>query len=149
MTLFLLWSGVVFVLETVTPCAFALTQPGGKASARTLTFEERVTYQYAIEEVYWRHRIWPQDNPEPKPVLDAIVSQPQIEKKVEDYLRKSQIVSDQRGWAITASELQAEMDRMAQHTKQPEVLGELFAALGNDPFLIAECLTRPVLTERL
>jgi hypothetical protein len=41
------------------------------------------------------------------------------------------------------------MDRMATHTKQPEVLRELFEALGNDPFLIAECLARPVLSERL
>ena len=41
------------------------------------------------------------------------------------------------------------MERMASHTKQPEVLRELFAALGNDPFVIAECLARPVLTERL
>jgi hypothetical protein len=41
------------------------------------------------------------------------------------------------------------MDRMAQHTKQPEVLGELFEALGNDPFVIAECLARPALAERL
>src|SRR5207247_10607025 len=32
---------------------------------------------------------------------------------------------------------------------QPEVLRELFAALGNDPFVIAECLARPVLSERL
>src|SRR5262249_9021278 len=50
---------------------------------------------------------------------------------------------------ITPEQLQAEMDRMAQHTKQPEVLRELFAALGNDPFVIAECLARPVLSERL
>src|SRR5438046_984585 len=41
------------------------------------------------------------------------------------------------------------MDRMAQHTKQPEVLREVFAALGNDPFVIAECLARSVLAERL
>jgi len=41
------------------------------------------------------------------------------------------------------------MDRMAQHTEQPEVLRELFAALGNDPFVIAEYLARPVLSERL
>jgi hypothetical protein len=27
--------------------------------------------------------------------------------------------------------------------------GELFEALGNDPFVIAECLARPVLSERL
>ena len=41
------------------------------------------------------------------------------------------------------------MERIAKHTKQPEVLRELFAALGNDPFVIAECLARPVLAERL
>ena len=40
------------------------------------------------------------------------------------------------------------MDRMAKHTKQPEVLRELFKALGNDPFVIAECLARPALAER-
>ena len=41
------------------------------------------------------------------------------------------------------------MERMAQHTKQPEMLRELFEALGNDPFVIAECLARPTLSERL
>ncbi len=30
---------------------------------RTLTFEERVSYQRAIEEVYWRHRIWSKKRP--------------------------------------------------------------------------------------
>ena len=38
---------------------------------------------------------------------------------------------------------------MASHTRQPEVLRELFEALGNDPFVIAECLARAVLTQRL
>ena len=149
MTLFLLWSGVASMVETITPCASALTQTEEKASVRTLTFEERVAYQYAIEEVYWRHRIWPKDNPGPKPSLDVLVSQREIEKKVEDYLRKSQVVADQRGSPITASELQAEMERIATHTKEPDMLRELFAALGNDPFLIAECLARPVPAERL
>ena len=41
------------------------------------------------------------------------------------------------------------MERIASHTKQPGVLRELFDALGNDPFVIAECVARPVLTERL
>ena len=41
------------------------------------------------------------------------------------------------------------MDRMARDTKQPEVLRELFEALGNDPAVIAECLARPILAERL
>jgi N-acetylneuraminic acid mutarotase len=116
---------------------------------RTLTFAERVAYQYGIEEVYWWHRIWPKEDPVPKPPLDAIVSQRQIEHKVEDYLRKSQLVADRRGSPITGSELQTEMDRMAQNTKRPEVLRELFEVLGSDPFVIAECLARPILAERL
>jgi len=107
---------------------------------RTLSFAERVKYQRAIEEIYWRHRIWPKDNPNPKPSLDAVVSQTQIEKKVQDYLGKSSTAPEQ---------LQAEMNRMAEHTRQPEMLQELFGALGNDPFIIAECLARPILAQRL
>ena len=77
------------------------------------------------------------------------MSQAQIEKKVEDYLRNSQALEDYWQRPITPDQLQAEMERMASHTKQPEVLREIFAALGNDPFVIAECLARPVLAERL
>src|SRR4030095_229334 len=117
--------------------------------SRTLSFADRVAYQRAIEDVYWRHRIWPNTNPGPKPSLDAVMSQAQIEKKVEDYLRDSQALEGYWQRPITADQLQTEMERMASHTKQPEVLRELFEALGNDPFVIAECLARPVLTERL
>ena len=77
------------------------------------------------------------------------MSQAQIEKKVEDYLRNSQALEDYWQRPITPDQLQAEMERIASHTKQPAVLRELFAALGNDPFVIAECLARPVLAERL
>ena len=54
------------------------------------------------------------------------MSQTQLEKKVADYLRKSQALEDYWQRPITAEQLQAEMDRMAKHTKQPEVLRELF-----------------------
>src|SRR5262249_15037408 len=120
-----------------------------KGSYRTLTLAERVAYQRAIEDVYWRYRIWPRERPDPKPSLDAVMSQAQLEKKVEDYLHNSQALEDYWQQPITAEQLQTEMDRMAQHTKQPELLRELFAALGKDPFVIAECLARPILAERL
>ena len=120
-----------------------------RPTAAGLTFARRVAYQRAIEEVYWRHRIWPKENHSPKPLLDAVISKTQIERKVEDYLCKSQLVADKRGWAITGSELQAEMERMGSHTLHPRVLLELFQALDNDPFVIAECLARPLVTERL
>jgi N-acetylneuraminic acid mutarotase len=77
------------------------------------------------------------------------MSQAQLEKKVADYLRGSQALEDYWKRPITAEQLQAEMERMAQHTREREVLRELFEALGNDPYVIAECLARPVLAERL
>ena len=61
---------------------------------RTLTFAEHVAYQRAIEEVYWRHRIWPKERPDFKPSRDAVMSQAELEKKVAGYLRKSQVLED-------------------------------------------------------
>ena len=119
---------------------------------RAFSFAERVAYQRAIEDVYWRHRIWPRsrgENPDPKPSLDAVMSQAQLENKVAGYLRDSLALEDYWQRPITAEQLQAEMDRMARDTKQSEVLRELFEALGNDPAVIAECLARPILAERL
>src|SRR5262245_50584684 len=116
--------------------------------SRSLSFDDRVAYQRAIEDVYWRHRIWPKERPDPKPSLDVVMSQATIDKKVQDYLRNSELLEQDWQKPITAEQLQTEMERMASHTKQPEVLRELFAALGNDPFVIAECLARPLLAER-
>ncbi|HSE42164.1 MAG TPA: hypothetical protein VLH08_15475, partial [Acidobacteriota bacterium] len=50
---------------------------------------------------------------------------------------------------LTARQLQAEMDRMAKETRDPAILRELFSALGNKPEMIAECLARPLLADRL
>src|SRR5437588_8767900 len=127
------------------PLALSQRQPRGQ---RTLTFAERVAYQRVIEEVYWRHRVWPEERPDPKPSLDAVISQAQLEKKVADYLRNSQALENYWQAPITPDQLQAEMERIANHTRQPGVLREIFGALRNDPFVIAECLARPVLAVR-
>jgi hypothetical protein len=148
----LLLCGAACSIVTGTLLAFLRPETPAKLSnpaVAGLTFAERLSYQRAIEDVYWRHRTWPKERPDAKPSLDAVMSQAQLEKKVADYLRKSQALEDYWQRPITAEQLQAEMDRMATHTKQPEVLRELFEALGNDPFVIAECLARPALAERL
>jgi hypothetical protein len=101
---------VVFLLTIVAlTSAFNLTnrslkpavavRSSGKAptipnQARALGFADRVAYQRAIEDIYWRHRIWPKANAGPKPPLDRVMSQLQLEKKVEDYLRNSQALED-------------------------------------------------------
>ena len=150
-----------YVLLVVGVCAipFALAQrsfdepttsaPPSKQTQRTFTFADRVAFQRVIEDVYWRHRIWPKENAKPKPLLDEVMSAEQIEKKVKDYLRDSQALEAYWQKPIASEQLQAEIAGMARNTRQPEVLLQLFEALGNDPFVIAECLARPVLTERL
>jgi hypothetical protein len=125
------------------------TMAKSPSQPRAFSFVERVVFQRAIEDVYWRHRIWPKENPDPKPLLDAVMSQAQLENKVAGYLHDSRVLENYWQKPITAEQLQAEMDRIARDTKQSEVLQELFEALGNDPVVIAECLARPVLAERL
>ncbi len=139
----------LLIFSAGTLLAFFRPEAPTTISKETLTFAERVHYQRAIEEVYWRHRIWPKERTDRKPSLDTVMSQAQVQKTVEDYLCKSQALEDQRQRPLSAEQLQAATDRMAKHTRQPEVLHQLFEALGNDPFVIAECLARPVLTERL
>ena len=134
-----LYNGAIYATAKVTVLS----------ESKQLFFEDRVAYQRAIEEVYWRHRIWPKEQRTPKPSFDAVMSQARLEKKVADYLRNSQALEDYWQLPLTAEDLQAEMDRMARNTKRPEVLRELFEALGNDPFVIAECLAKPLLAERL
>jgi N-acetylneuraminic acid mutarotase len=145
----LLLGAAVCSLVTGSLLGFLRPDAATTSSQRTLTFAERVAYQHAIEDVYWRHRIWPKERSDAKPSLDAVMSHAQLEKKVTDYLRKSQALEDYWQRPITAEQLQAEMDRMAKHTRQADVLRELFEALGNDPFVIAECLARPALADRL
>src|SRR6516164_4569323 len=87
---------------SATMLGFFSPQASRKGSERTLSFAERVAYQRAIEGVYWRHRIWPNDRRNPKPSLDAVMSRAQLEKKVEDYLLKAQTLEDHWQQPITA-----------------------------------------------
>ena len=149
LALFFCAAAICSMIVTGTLLAFWRSDAPPKASQRTLIFAERVAYQRVIEEVYWRHRIWPKDRPDPKPYSGCGDVSDAVGKESRSYLRNSRAFEDYWQRPITAEQLQTEMDRMAMHTKQPEVLSELFAALGNNPFVIAECLAHPVLAERL
>ena len=146
---------IIALVVAAAPMASAVVKSAhgsGRAASggtQSLTLDERVAYQRAIEQVCWRHRLWPKGNPQPKPALDEVVPESVIQAKVEDSLRQSQALEVYWQRPITGQQLQAEMERMAHQTKQPEVLREVWAALGNDPLVMAECLARPVLVERL
>src|SRR5213083_2271369 len=82
-----------------------------QSQPRALSFAERVAFQRAIEDVYWHHRIWPRsrgENPDPKPSLDAVMSQAQLENKVAGYLHDSLVLEDYWQRPITAEQLQTE-----------------------------------------
>ncbi|HEV8337815.1 MAG TPA: hypothetical protein VGR67_15490 [Candidatus Polarisedimenticolia bacterium] len=129
--------------------AASLNPPKEEASRRVLSFDARVAAQKAIEEVFWRHRIWPKENPGPKPALEEVLPDSVIRERVTEYLKKSNALEKLWGRPLIATQLHSEMGRMAKNSRQPEVLREVFAALRNDPFLIAECLARPILADRL
>jgi hypothetical protein len=105
-------------------------------SQAPLSLTERMQAQEKIERVYYYHRIWP--NKSPKPSFEDLVPRSVIEQKVFDSLKKS----------FTQETLQAEMGRIAYTTQDPAMLSELFHALDNDPYLIAETLVRPILANR-
>ncbi|MBW1784948.1 MAG: hypothetical protein JRL30_29925 [Deltaproteobacteria bacterium] len=114
---------------------------------KTFTLEQRVVCQTTIEGIRWSHRIWPADNPGPKPPLSAVLSDVQIRGKVQKSLQMEEALASVYGMKIDGAMLQAELNRMALNTRAPDRLRELFAALGNDPVVIAECLVRPTLVE--
>src|SRR5437867_1869290 len=111
--------------------------------ARDLTFDERVAAQEAIERVYYSHQIGATK------LFEEAVPRAVLENKVRTYLKQS--VALERYWhtPITGEMLVAEMRRIAQGTRMPDRLREVYRALGNDPLLVAECVARPLLADRL
>ena len=130
--------GVCLVLGLVCAPAFA-----GEAVQRTLTFEDRVKAQAAIERVYYSHQVGATKR------FDEAVPKEVLEQKVRTYLEQTAALSGFWKTAVTDYMLQRELERMTQGTRMPERLRELYAALGNDAFQIKECLARPALVDRL
>jgi N-acetylneuraminic acid mutarotase/(2Fe-2S) ferredoxin len=114
-----------------------------------LSFAERVNYERELQAVYFKHRLYSETNQQRKPTLDEILPLDTTRIKVEDLLRKENALEQSLNIKITPEMLQAEIERMSRESRQPEVLRELFAALENNPYLIAECLARPILVGRL
>ena len=113
------------------------------ASARELTFEQRVRAQEAIERVYYGGQI---GNTRP---FDEAVPRQVLERKVATYLDQSAALEKLWNTPVTDEMLLRELQRMAAHSRAPERLRELYAALGNDLFLMQECLARATLVDRL
>ena len=115
----------------------------GMSLARDLTFAERVNCQEAIERVYYSHQL-----AATKRFEEAVPNRLLVEK-VQKSLRES--VALERFWKtpLTDAALRKELERVAAGTRFPERLQEIYAALGQDSFLVKECYVRPLLADRL
>ena len=122
---------------------------GTETSNNSLSITDRIECQRAIEKIYWKHAIWPADNSGSKPEFESVIPERILAGKVDDVLRKSQALEFFWQRPITAEQLQAEVERMAKNTRNPVVLQEIWSALHNEPYLIAECIARPLLADRL
>ena len=136
------WPRHTFVL------ALLLGVACGARAEPALDEDARVTCARALEEVRWSQRIWPADNPEPKPALATTLSDDMIRARVRDAHRMEALLAARYGTHVDAEMLQAEMDRIATRTQAPDQLENLFEALGHSPAAIAECLVRPELVRR-
>jgi len=119
-------------------------------SLPTFTLGDRIACRTAVERVYWQHRTMTQSNAAVTMLaFEESVPAAVIQREAENAVLKSAALERFWGIAITGAQLQAELDRMAANSKAPEVLAELFAAVGGDPQKAAECIARPLLVDRL
>ncbi|HEU5179236.1 MAG TPA: Calx-beta domain-containing protein [Candidatus Polarisedimenticolia bacterium] len=116
---------------------------GATAQSRQLTFEERVRAQEAIERLNYSHQIGAS-----LPFEEAI-PRSLLEKKVTTYLKQSAALEMFWKSPVSSEQLRRELERMAANSRMPERLQQLYAVLGNDPFLIEETVARPALVDRL
>src|SRR5262245_4190839 len=81
--------------------------------ARPLTFEERVQAQEAVERVFWEHRIWPSENPDPKPAFEQTLSPLALRARIREAIRQTRALDIFFHRPIRPADLQAEMNRIA------------------------------------
>jgi N-acetylneuraminic acid mutarotase len=124
-------------------CGLLALFSSAAATARDLTFEERVAAQGAIERVYYSHQVGVTK------AFEEAVPRAVLERKVRTYLGQSAALEKLWGTPVTAAMLQAELERIATSTRFPDRLVEIYRALRDDRALLLECLARPVLVDRL
>jgi hypothetical protein len=124
------------------PVLMATTASSHSSQNDPLTFEQRVEAQRSLERVRYGHLAGASRR------FEEAVTQATLERKVEVYLAQSASL-ERQGIEITSEMLQAELARIQSQTLMPERLREMIEALQDDPFLVLECLVRPVLVGRL
>lgn len=98
-----------------------------------ISFEDRVRYQRIIDQISLSDRFEYNEN--------------NLTNKVKEYLKKSEALEKYWQQPVTFTEIQEEMYLLAKSPKSSSV-EEIWQALNNDPYIIAECYVRPILVDR-
>ena len=134
------------ILRSSLVLVVAAISASGIAHARVLPIEERIEAQRAVERVWWRHRIWPAENTQPKP--DFAMSPQSLRQRIANTAARRAALDAIWHRAVSRDAVQAELNRIAAESKDAVVLAELFAALNHDADLIGATLVEPILVER-
>jgi hypothetical protein len=132
---------LVLILVAVIPSTCALAN-------ESMTVDQRVACRLEIEQDRHDRRDWPETSTYAKPTLNDVLPADVTRSLVEDDLRKENALRDLYGLNIDSMMVQAELERIAGNSKEPERLSHLYTLLGSDPLYIAECLVRPLLSDR-
>jgi N-acetylneuraminic acid mutarotase len=132
------------------------TQAGDNSLALNLKWNNISQQQYldnleacetTIQSYKWANQIWPKSNNEPKPSFASIVQSGEIRKQLLTNLKKQAILTRDFNLDITSAMVQHDLNRMAQNSRSPQKLNQLFKLLGNDAQTIAHCLSRSYLVK--
>ena len=113
------------------------TLPGHAADFTSLCAD-----RMAIERVYYNHRLG-----EKAPFEETMPSS-LVERLVRDDHHKENVLKKVYQVEATAFLVEAEVQRINNTSRAPEVLGEVKRALGNDPERFARAVARPLVIER-
>lgn len=100
------------------------------------------TDRAAVERVYYNHRLGE------KPAFEQALPRDTLLQIIRADLHKEAVLRKAYGVEITPVLIEAEGQRIKSTTRAPEMLGEIKAALGNDPGRFARAVVKPILVER-
>jgi hypothetical protein len=105
-------------------------------------FAARCADREAVERVYYEHRLGA------KPPFEQAVPRTLTERMVREERCKETVLKRVYGVEITPAQVEAEVSRINETTRAPDILADLKRALGDDPQRFARTVARPIVVER-
>ena len=105
-------------------------------------FNQRVEWLRRVDNVYRSHQGAARTDERQQPKLKARKLQELVEHRVRMFDLEAKLLASFWGIAPSASDVQAELDRMARDSRDPTLLRELWKALADDPAAIAAAAKR-------